>query len=56
VILGKSNIVGLPLSLIMMNELATVTVCNEETNNLKYYTKMADILISACSKPLKHKV
>lgn len=51
VILGKSNIVGLPLSLMMMNKNATVTICNSETQNEEEITKTADILISAVGIP-----
>jgi 5,10-methylene-tetrahydrofolate dehydrogenase/methenyl tetrahydrofolate cyclohydrolase len=50
VIIGKSNIVGLPMALLMMNELATVTVCHDKTENIKEHTKKADILISACGQ------
>ena len=50
VILGRSNIVGKPLSLIMLNENATVTVCHSKTNNTKEITKNADILIVAINK------
>ena len=51
VIIGKSNIVGLPMALLMMNALATVTVCHDKTENIKEHTKRADILISACGQP-----
>ena len=50
VILGRSNIVGRPLSQCMLNEHATVTVCHSRTQNLKEFTKQADILISAIGK------
>lgn len=48
VIIGKSNIVGLPLALLLMHENATVTVCHHLTKNIKDFTRKADILISAC--------
>ena len=51
VLIGKSNIVGMPLSLLMMNEDATVTVCHKKTQNIKDYTKMADILIVGAGVP-----
>ncbi|MGL5125583.1 MAG: bifunctional methylenetetrahydrofolate dehydrogenase/methenyltetrahydrofolate cyclohydrolase FolD [Fusobacteriaceae bacterium] len=47
VILGRSNIVGKPLSVLMINAGATVTVCNSKTKNLEEFTKKADIVISA---------
>ena len=51
VIVGRSNIVGKPISLLMLKENATITVCHSKTENLEYYTKMADILIVAVGKP-----
>lgn len=51
VVLGKSNIVGLPMSLMLMNEFATVTVCNHLTQHESEITRMADILISAAGVP-----
>jgi len=51
VIVGKSNIVGLPLSLLLMKEMATVTVCHKETIDIVSHLKMADIVISACGCP-----
>lgn len=45
VVIGKSNIVGLPMALLMMKEMATVTVCHIETVNIKEHTKKADIII-----------
>lgn len=51
VIVGKSNIVGLPLSIMLMNLDATVSVCHHKTNNIKFYTQNADILIVACGVP-----
>ena len=51
VVIGKSNIVGMPLSLMLMNKDATVTVCHIKTKNLKMHTKNADILFCACGVP-----
>lgn len=51
IVIGKSNIVGLPLSLLLMHKDASVTVCHIKTNNIKEITKTADILISACGNP-----
>lgn len=50
VVIGKSNIVGLPISLMLMKKNATVTVCHIHTKNLKEICKSADILISACGQ------
>jgi len=47
VIVGRSNIVGKPLSYMMLEKNATVTICHSKTQNLSAYTKTADILISA---------
>lgn len=51
VILGRSNIVGKPMALLMLRENATVTVAHSRTANLKEVTKRADILIVAIGKP-----
>ena len=51
VIIGRSNIVGKPMSMLMLRENATVTVCHSRTKNLKEVTKRADILIVAIGKP-----
>ncbi|SER53990.1 bifunctional methylenetetrahydrofolate dehydrogenase/methenyltetrahydrofolate cyclohydrolase FolD [Lachnobacterium bovis] len=51
VIVGRSNIVGKPMALLMLRENATVTVCHSHTKNLKEITKTADILIVAIGKP-----
>ncbi len=51
VIIGRSNIVGKPMALLMIRENATVTVCHSHTKNLKEVTKRADILIVAIGKP-----
>ena len=51
VILGRSNIVGKPLSQCLLNEDATVTICHSKTKNIEEITKNADILISAIGKP-----
>lgn len=50
VVIGRSNIVGKPLSLLLINSGATVTVCNSKTKNLKEKTKSADIVIVAVGK------
>lgn len=51
VVLGRSNIVGKPMALLMLRENATVTVCHSRTRNLKDITRQADILIVAIGKP-----
>ena len=51
VIIGRSNIVGKPMSMLMLRENATVTVCHSRTRNLSDVTKRADILIVAIGKP-----
>lgn len=51
VIVGRSNIVGKPMALLMLRENATVTVCHSRTKDLKEVTKRADILIVAIGKP-----
>lgn len=51
VIIGRSNIVGRPLSQCLINRNATVTVCHSRTQNMEEITKKADILIAAIGKP-----
>ncbi len=47
VIIGRSKLVGIPLSLLLLKKDATVTICHSKTTNLKKETKQADILITA---------
>lgn len=51
VVLGRSNIVGKPMAMLLLRENGTVTVCHSRTKNLKEITKRADILIAAIGKP-----
>lgn len=51
VVIGRSNIVGKPMALLMLRENATVTVCHSRTQNLKEICREADILIVAIGKP-----
>ncbi|NLL76767.1 MAG: bifunctional methylenetetrahydrofolate dehydrogenase/methenyltetrahydrofolate cyclohydrolase FolD [Clostridiales bacterium] len=51
VVIGRSNIVGKPMALLMLRENATVTVAHSRTKNLKEVAKRADILIVAVGKP-----
>ncbi len=51
VVVGRSNIVGRPLAMMLLNKDATVTICHSKTKNLSEITKQADILISAAGNP-----
>lgn len=51
VVIGRSNIVGKPMALLLLRENGTVTVCHSRTRNLKEVTKRADILVAAIGKP-----
>jgi len=51
VIIGRSNIVGKPMALLMLRENATVTIAHSRTQNLPELCKTADILIVAIGKP-----
>ncbi|MDE7286658.1 MAG: bifunctional methylenetetrahydrofolate dehydrogenase/methenyltetrahydrofolate cyclohydrolase, partial [Lachnospiraceae bacterium] len=51
VVLGRSNIVGKPMSILLLRENATVTIAHSRTRNLKEVTSRADILIVAIGKP-----
>lgn len=51
VIIGRSNIVGKPISKLMLQENATVTIAHSKTKNLKDICRRADIIISAIGKP-----
>lgn len=51
VVIGRSNIVGKPMAMLLLSRNATVTVCHSHTENLKQITKQADILVAAIGKP-----
>ncbi len=51
VVIGRSNIVGKPMSMLLLRENGTVTICHSKTKNLKEVAKRADILIVAIGKP-----
>jgi len=51
VIVGRSNIVGKPLAMMLLEKNATVTICHSHTKNLADYTIQADILVVAVGKP-----
>lgn len=50
VVVGRSNIVGKPMAMLLLNAGATVTVCHSKTQNLHFYTQHADIVIAAVGK------
>ena len=50
VVIGRSNIVGKPISLLLLAENGTVTVCHSKTQNLKEITSKADILVVAIGR------
>lgn len=51
VVLGRSNVIGKPVALLLLEENATVTICHSKTENLAEVCRQADILISAIGKP-----
>ena len=51
VVIGRSNIVGLPVSKMLLDRNATVTVCHSRTRNLAEITRKADILVVAIGRP-----
>ena len=51
VVVGRSNVVGKPLAILLLRKNATVTICHSRTKNLSEFTKTADILISAVGMP-----
>lgn len=50
VVIGRSNIVGKPMAMLLLHENATVTICHSKTANLKEVCSRADILVSAVGK------
>jgi methylenetetrahydrofolate dehydrogenase (NADP+)/methenyltetrahydrofolate cyclohydrolase len=51
VVIGRSNIVGKPMALLLINAGATVTVCNSRTRDLAAHTRRADIVVAAVGRP-----
>ncbi len=51
VIVGRSNIVGKPTAIMLMDRHATITICHSRTRNLAEITRQADILVTAIGKP-----
>ena len=50
VIVGRSNIVGKPMAMLLLAQNATVTICHSKTRNLAEFTRQADILVAAVGK------
>ncbi|HEV2341273.1 MAG TPA: bifunctional 5,10-methylenetetrahydrofolate dehydrogenase/5,10-methenyltetrahydrofolate cyclohydrolase [Candidatus Acidoferrales bacterium] len=51
VVVGRSNIVGKPMALLLMHANATVTVCHSKTRDLRSFTRNADIIVAAAGRP-----
>ncbi len=51
VVVGRSNIVGKPMAMLLLQENATVTLCHSRTNDLAAHTRRADVLVAAVGKP-----
>lgn len=51
VVIGRSNVVGKPVAMLLLQRNATVTLCHSRTNDLSKHTKEADILIAAAGRP-----
>jgi len=50
VVIGRSNIVGKPMALMLLAQNATVTICHSATQNLKAHTLQADVIVAAVGK------
>jgi methylenetetrahydrofolate dehydrogenase (NADP+)/methenyltetrahydrofolate cyclohydrolase len=51
VVVGRSNVVGKPLAMLLLGRNATVTICHSKTENLKEHTKNADVVVAAAGVP-----
>ena len=51
VVIGRSNIVGKPMAMLMLHENATVTICHSRTQDLKGICSKADVLVAAVGRP-----
>lgn len=51
VVVGRSNVVGKPMSMLLLKRSATVTICHSKTQNLREITRQADILVVAVGRP-----
>lgn len=50
VVVGRSNVVGKPLALLLLQQNATVTLCHSRTENLAHFTRQADVLVAAVGR------
>ena len=50
IVISRSNVVGKPLAMMLLQKNATVTVCHSRTANLPYYTRQADVLVAAAGR------
>lgn len=50
IVISRSNVVGKPLAMMLLQKNATVTVCHSRTTNLSYYTRQADVLVAAAGR------
>ncbi len=51
VVVGRSNIVGKPVGVLLLKENATVTLCHSKTRDLAFHTRQADVLVAAAGRP-----
>ncbi len=51
VVIGRSNIVGKPIAMLLLQEHCTVTLCHSRTKDLKEHCRRADVLVAAIGKP-----
>lgn len=51
VVIGRSNIVGKPMAMLLLHAGATVTVCHSQTKDLLFHTRRADVLVAAIGRP-----
>lgn len=51
VVIGRSNIVGKPMAMLLLHENGTVTICHSRTKNLSEICSQADILVAAVGRP-----
>ena len=53
VVIGRSDTVGKPMAMLLLNANATVTVCHSKTKNIKDICKTADIIVAAVNEAIK---
>lgn len=51
VVIGRSNVIGKPVSIMLLKENATVTICHSHTKDLTSLTREADVLVAAVGRP-----